>query len=117
MQRYYYYYYYYYYHPRFLLHSSSAGSLNSTDLTDQALLIHCPAKNYLTVRHVLCVLLVLSASECIQQGGDQEVLVFRIICLGYYTLWTILVGLCGPFSTAIFLLALLSSLNISGASR
>ena len=41
--------------PQFSLRSSSAGSQNSTGLTHQALLIHCAAKNFLTIRHVLCI--------------------------------------------------------------
>jgi hypothetical protein len=51
----YYYYYYYYYYSNSLLHSSSADYPNSTCLTDQSLLIHCSAKNRLTIRHVLSV--------------------------------------------------------------
>jgi hypothetical protein len=38
-------YYYYYYYSLFLLHISLAGSYESMGLTDQALLIHCSAKN------------------------------------------------------------------------
>jgi len=54
--------YYYYYchhhrhhHPNSLLHSSSAVSQNSAGVTDQTLLIHCSAQNFLAVRHVLSI--------------------------------------------------------------
>jgi hypothetical protein len=62
---YYYYYYYYYHHPTpphhyyyyfiILLNSSLAGSQMSMGLTDQALLINCPAKNFLTIQYVLSI--------------------------------------------------------------
>jgi len=42
-----------YHHPHFFLHSSSPGSPTSTDFTDQALLIHCSNKKFLTIWHVL----------------------------------------------------------------
>lgn len=48
-------YYYYYYYSNSLRHSSSSGSQNSTGVTDQAPLIHCSAKKFLTVLHVLSV--------------------------------------------------------------
>ena len=41
-----------YHHPHSLFHSSFTGSLKSTD---QALLIHCSAKNLLTIWHVLSI--------------------------------------------------------------
>jgi len=41
--------------PSSLLHNSSAGSQKSTGVTDQAFLIHCPAKNFVTIRHVLSI--------------------------------------------------------------
>ena len=44
-----------YHHHHSLLHSTSPVSHNSTYLTDQALLIHCSANNFLTVRHVLSI--------------------------------------------------------------
>ena len=43
------------YHPRPSLHSSLADSQNSTFLTDQALLIHCSAKNFLNIRLLLSI--------------------------------------------------------------
>jgi hypothetical protein len=46
---------YHHHHPHLLLHSSLAVSQKSTDLTDQALLIHCSAQNVLTVRYVLSI--------------------------------------------------------------
>jgi hypothetical protein len=42
-----------YHHPHVFLHSSLAGSQTSTDFTDQALLIHCSNKKFLTIWHVL----------------------------------------------------------------
>jgi len=42
-------------HPHFLLHISLADSQKSLGLTDQALLIHCSSKNFLTVWHVLSI--------------------------------------------------------------
>jgi hypothetical protein len=58
--RYYYYYCYHHHHhhhhhPNSLHHSTSAGSQENTDLTDQALRIHRSAKNLLTVQHVLII--------------------------------------------------------------
>jgi hypothetical protein len=46
---------YVHHHPLSIHHTSSAGSRKSTAVTDQALLIHCSAKNVLTIRHVLRV--------------------------------------------------------------
>lgn len=40
-------------HPFSLLHSSLPASQKSTGLSDQAFLIHCSAKNFLSVQHVL----------------------------------------------------------------
>jgi hypothetical protein len=40
-------------HPHSLLPSSSVCSQNSTGLSDLALLIHCCAKNFLTIQHGL----------------------------------------------------------------
>ena len=40
-------------HPLFLFHSSFAGSQANTGLTDQALPIHCFAKTFPTIQHVL----------------------------------------------------------------
>jgi hypothetical protein len=53
----YHYYYYenYHHHPLSSLHSSLAGSQESTGLTDQAFLIHCSTKNILTMRNVLSI--------------------------------------------------------------
>jgi hypothetical protein len=42
-------------HPLSLLNSSLAGSQNSTSLTDQALLIHCSAKKFLTIYYALLI--------------------------------------------------------------
>ena len=42
-------------HPHSLFHVSLADSGRSLGLTDQALLIHCSAKNILTVWHVLSI--------------------------------------------------------------
>ena len=42
-------------HPRSLLHSSSAGSRNSTGLTDQAFLIDCPTENFVNIQHMLSI--------------------------------------------------------------
>jgi hypothetical protein len=53
----YYYYYYYSYSSTFLTSSSLAGSQKSMGLTNQALLIHCSAKNFLTT-NVYSVLLL-----------------------------------------------------------
>jgi hypothetical protein len=52
-----------------VLHKSLAHSHNSTGLTDQALLISHYTKNFVTIWHVLSVLL-LSALHYIQQEGD-----------------------------------------------
>jgi len=40
----------------------------SMGLTDQALLIHCPAKNFLTIQYVLSI--TASALQYTKQGGD-----------------------------------------------
>jgi hypothetical protein len=54
-------------HPS--LHNSSAVFQKRTSLTDEALISHCSAKNVLTLRYVLNILL-LSAMEYIEQGED-----------------------------------------------
>ena len=74
----YYYCYYYYYYSNSLFHSISTGSQNSTGVTDQALLIHCSAQNFLTVRRVLSI-----TTFCIRiqtAGRRLAVSNFRIIC-------------------------------------
>jgi hypothetical protein len=48
-----YYHQHHHYHPLYLLHSSSAVSQNSTGVTEQTFVIHCSAKNFLTIRRVL----------------------------------------------------------------
>ena len=42
-------------HPLSLLHSSLAGSQNSTGLTDQALPFHSSTENFLSIQHVLSI--------------------------------------------------------------
>jgi hypothetical protein len=62
-----------------LLYSSLAGSQKSAGLTDAALRIHCSAKNFLNVWHVLSITVL-----CIRMyipGKDQAVLKFRMTCL------------------------------------
>ena len=46
---------YYYYYSVFLLYISLAGSYESMGLADQALVIHCSSKNFLTIRHILSI--------------------------------------------------------------
>jgi hypothetical protein len=51
-----YYYYYYYYYILSLItsrHFSCFSAQHSMHLTDQALLVHCSTKHFLTVEHVL----------------------------------------------------------------
>jgi hypothetical protein len=47
----YYYYYDHHHNPRSLPHSSLTGSQKGTGISDQALLLHSSAKNFLTIWH------------------------------------------------------------------
>ena len=53
---YYYYCHHHHHHPLSLLHNSLTRSQSRTRLTDQALLIHCFAKYFLSIRHALSVI-------------------------------------------------------------
>jgi hypothetical protein len=89
-----------------------AGSKNSTGHNDQALLIYCPAKNSLTIRYVLSV-----AAFCIRiYRSVRRSSSIKISCnlLAIIPVWMALVILNRTFSVAIFLLALLSSLEPLG---
>ena len=71
---------YVHHHPLSIHHTSSAGSRKSTAVTDQALLIHCSAKNVLTIRHVLRVT-VFCIRIC---GAGRRLSRFQlcVICFG-----------------------------------
>jgi hypothetical protein len=56
-------------HPYSLLYSSLAASQKSAGLTNQALLIHCSAKNFLTVRHTSSIAAFCNRIH-IEQGGE-----------------------------------------------
>jgi hypothetical protein len=62
-----------------LHYSSWAGSRKSAGLTDSALLIHCSAKNFLNVRHVLTITVLWI--KIYRPGKDHAVLKFSVICL------------------------------------
>jgi hypothetical protein len=72
-------------HPPSLLHSSLAGSRKRTGLTDQAFLMHCSAKNFLTIRHVLGVM--LSTLDYTDQGKERTVLQAVMQFIWDNTLW------------------------------
>jgi hypothetical protein len=57
-----------------------AGLQKSTGLTYQALIIHSFAKIFLAIRHVLTILFLLSALECIEHGGDEALSNIGVIC-------------------------------------
>jgi hypothetical protein len=58
-------------HPHPSLHSSTAGSQNSTGLTHEALLIHCTAKMFVTMPYVLRFAAVCGRIY-IELGGDKQ---------------------------------------------
>ena len=61
----------YHHHPPSLLHSSLAGSRKRKGLNEQAFPMHCSAKNFLTIRHVL--------THC---GRVTQICVFNTVKLG-----------------------------------
>jgi hypothetical protein len=63
-------------HPLSLLHSSSAGSPNSTVSLTKHFLFTVLPKTLLTVRRVLSI-----TALCREQGEDPEVSSCRVICL------------------------------------
>jgi hypothetical protein len=62
-------------HSHSLFHSSLTESQKSNGHTDQAHLIHCSAKNFLTMSHVLSI-----TACCIRIY--RAILHFHVICLG-----------------------------------
>jgi hypothetical protein len=61
-------------HPLSLLRNSLAGSLKSRGLTSQALLIHCFAKNFLTIWHILSI-----TAFCIRMyRAEQRLRIFTL---------------------------------------
>jgi len=62
-----------------LLYSSLADSEKNAGLTDSALLIHCSAKNFLNIRHILSI--TVFCIRIYRPGKDQAFLKFRVICL------------------------------------
>jgi hypothetical protein len=68
----------YYSHPLPLLHSSLIGSQNSMGLIVQELLVHCSAKNFLTLRHVLRI---TACCIGIYRAG-RRLSSFKVICVG-----------------------------------
>jgi hypothetical protein len=98
-------------------HSIVAGSQQSRGPTDQVLLIHCSAKNVLTIRHVISITTFFIRMYRTGRRLSSFKLscnLFGIIPVVYSSL---LVVLYRPCSVAILLYALLSSLCTSAASR
>ena len=63
-------------HPLTLLHSSLPTSQKSTGFSDQALLIHCSAKNFLSVQYVLNI-----TSFCIRiYTAGRKLCSFELLC-------------------------------------
>jgi hypothetical protein len=61
----------------FLISQQFSCSQHKTHLTHQTLLIHCPVRNFLTVRNALSI----NALEHTEQGEDWAPLNSRVICL------------------------------------
>jgi hypothetical protein len=73
---------YHHHYPPSLLHSSLAGSRKRTGLNDQAFPMHCSAKNFLTIRHVLRSVTAFGVKLYRPGQRLNSFTRCRVICLG-----------------------------------